>query len=237
MSRNSNATSVAASATPLVHKAAWSIRKPYFSLLRHLRRRNVGKDDDDGPWEWSSVKKVSGSSVSGAAVSDLIRSRLLDEKPFMAARFGNSEIDTIIPYHLRTHGNILKKSGDFVRGEIPYFWWEYNTLNRIARDSGFFPLDKRCLERFCRLMLDDIKELDVLVCWLNKELYLAELMPNVIRIPFNDFFPVNHPAPWTSALKGKWFWLSIPLPKRLSLSIKTIEIDCLRIQKCFRNLN
>jgi len=191
------------SARSFLYQTSWFFQRPLFNVLRHLRRRNVGRDDADGLWDWSSSETKDGPCLFGSAASDLIRTRLLDEKPFMAARFGNTEIDTILPYHLRSKGNFLRKSIEFVRGTLPYFWWEYNTLRRMMRDSGFFPLDKRHLEHFCRLMLNDIREIDVLGSWLNKEKYLADIMCKPIRVPYHDFLPFQHVDPWTAALEGK----------------------------------
>ncbi len=205
MDANKNATpsrnAVSAQTIPL--QASWFFRRPFYQVLRRIRKKFVGTDDGDGPWDWNSPEAKRSACYLGESASDLIRTRLLDQKPFMAARFGNTEIDTILPYYLRSHGNFLKRSAGFLRGELPYFWWEFNTFRRIVYDSGFFPLNVRLVERFCRLMIDDIKEIDVLASWLNKEKYLAAGMRNPSRIPIDDFFPVTHAEPWSAALEGK----------------------------------
>ena len=69
--------------------------------------------------------------------------------------------------------------------------------------SGFFPSNETNATQFCELMLEDMKELDVLGSWLNKEYYFKDYFKQAKQVVLEDLEPFFTPNPWTKALEGK----------------------------------
>lgn len=137
--------------------------------------------------------------------SDIIYELLASDKPCMIARFGATELNTVMNYISITSSNhsFLK----FIKGEQSEWWWNKKLVNQMQQWSGFFPPTEDNIERFCRLVLDDSKLMDI--CGVFKS---VEKSLNIIR---NDYFPnakflklISYDPfvvknPWSRILKGK----------------------------------
>lgn len=135
-------------------------------------------------------------------VSEIIYNILMAPKPCMIARFGSTELSAIVNYL----GIIHPKHSvwRYIKGEQPEWWWSKNIMNQMQQWSGFFPPTEDALTKFCRMMLEDAQEVDVLGSWVKNEHYIYDycslLMKKVWLIFLDPFWSKN---PWTLALSGK----------------------------------
>jgi hypothetical protein len=153
--------------------------------------------------------KVLSTKDSSSKISDLIQ----NGKPFMIAKFGESELEV-----LRNYFAIKRKSE---KNKVALFFdylnygdkYEWTGLNTIVKDSGFFPANKDMLPDFAELYIDGIKNLDVLATtygmqgWYNSkgEDYILKFIGH-----FPDLITTNSLDPylfldysWTRHLAGK----------------------------------
>jgi len=132
--------------------------------------------------------------------SQIIYNKLMDHQPCMIARFGSTELITMVNYLGVKHPNknILK----YIKGESLAWWWNKGIMDQMQSWSGFFPPSQEKIEQFCEMMLDDMKEVDVLGSWLAEENFFdTELEAKKVHLKqLEPFYTKN---PWSRALKGK----------------------------------
>ncbi len=133
--------------------------------------------------------------------SEIIIKYIDAEKPCMIARFGSTELMALVNY---TGVNSAKHSlKSFVKGKQPEWWWNKNIMKQMQEWSGFFPPTPENLQKFGDLMMQDIKELDVLGSWINDEGRFVNELANVKLVHLRLLEPFWAKNPWTSYLKGK----------------------------------
>ena len=160
-------------------------------------------------------------------ISEKISNLLLDEKPCMIARIGAFELDTIINYLCIQEGS--KPIYKYITGECPEWWWNENLLKCMHTNAGFFPPTHTEIEKFCQLMLEDLKSLGILGSWQRKEVYLEKYTPNnLIRVNREYINPFFANKPWTHCLKGKKILVIHPFAH-------SIEAQYKRKDKIFTN--
>lgn len=133
--------------------------------------------------------------------SEMIYNLLISDKPCMIARFGAFELATIVNYLgvQNPHHSILK----FIKGEQSEWWWNETLIKYMNTNAGFFPPTHEAITRFCELMMQDIKELDLLGSWLSNEHYLQTQINGVPKIALLHLEPFWSKLPWTRALTNK----------------------------------
>lgn len=125
---------------------------------------------------------------------------LLSDNPCMIARFGSVELQSVVDYlYPAAWKNILP----FIKGKIPSWGYAPSTIRTMHINAGFFSPTDDMLNRFGQLMMDCMKEVDVLGSWRPEEEIVMSYMPNVIRVPLGDLEPYYFDEPWTTALEGK----------------------------------
>lgn len=118
----------------------------------------------------------------------------------MIARFGSVELQSVVDYLFPAKfSNVMP----FVQGNIPSFGFAPSTKQTMYINAGFFPSTDDMLNRFGDLMVECMKEVDLLGSWRYEEEFVLHLMPNVIRVPLPDLEPYYFDNPWTTALEGK----------------------------------
>ncbi|NJB35389.1 hypothetical protein [Croceivirga sp. JEA036] len=167
--------------------------KKIYKAFRAIHRNLFPDAHKDGRnWKLFSHK---------AYANGLIKNYLEQDQPFMAARFGSTELATLINYiGTKQNNRSIKK---FVTGKSLKWWWDPAILNQIQQWSGFFPPTQDKVEAFCELMLKDIEELDVLGSWLQEERHMESGLKGVQQVVLEDLEPFFTPNPWTHALAGK----------------------------------
>ena len=119
--------------------------------------------------------------------NNLLFQNLSEPKPFAAGRIGSIELDCLYNYlHTKTWTQQLK----------------YKMLN----NTGFFPIDDLSLEKFSKLFLDHLKNMDVLAVWRYEDFLFQEqhLDANAVKIVMlRSLEPYYHQNPWSYILKDK----------------------------------
>ena len=133
--------------------------------------------------------------------SKLIYDMLMDDKPCMIARFGAFESSTLLNYLgvKAQDDNIIQ----YVKGESLQWWWNDRLLRYLHTNAGFYPPTVEKIEQFCELMLEDMKELDVLGSWLEHEKIFENELKHVRKVHLQLLEPFWCVEPWTMALKNK----------------------------------
>lgn len=104
--------------------------------------------------------------------------RIESGEPFMAARFGATEIKALLYVLLPwPFGQLFRKWG----------------LHDMENNSGFFPANRKTLKRFANLMLDGIDRLDVLASWRIEELYFRKRLAHTYKMSLGCMGPICPP--------------------------------------------
>ena len=133
--------------------------------------------------------------------SEMIYNLLVQDKPCMIARFGSTELSALVNYlGVNTPKHSIIK---YIKGEQPEWWWNKSIMNQMQQWSGFFPPTPKNMQRFGNLMLEDIKALDLLGCWVESETWFAKELNHVQKVHLRLLEPFWSNNPWTRYLKGK----------------------------------
>jgi hypothetical protein len=170
-------------------------------------------------WKMFSNKKYA---------NDLIFKALNDDKPCMIARFGSTEMSCLINYLGVKYKNEFKDYKKYVKGETPPWWWEKSIILQMQNWSGFFPPEIDKIEQFCRLMLSDAKEVDILGSWLHQEKFVKNIINQAKQVVLEDLEPFFTENPWTKALNGKKVLVVHPF-------VESIEIQYRKRKLLFEN--
>ena len=133
-------------------------------------------------------------------VSQIIYDKLMSDEPCMIARFGSTELVTLVNYLgvKQSNRSILK----YIQGKSDPWWWNEGIMDQMHRWSGFFPPTQEKIEQFCEQMLEDVQQVDVLGSWLPYERYLEDRCRCIkVRLILMEPFWTN--LSWMRALEGK----------------------------------
>lgn len=147
--------------------------------------------------------------------SDKIYELLSSERPCMIARFGSTELSM-----LNNYMSIMSESHSaikFIRGKECEWWWNEKIMQQMQDWSGFFPVSKAYLSKFCEMMVADTALLDVLGKWIRGESYLKDYLQDVFSCHLMHLEPFWASKPWTRALSGKRIVVVHPFAETISL--------------------
>ena len=155
----------------------------------------------------------------------LIKDLLCAEKPCMIARFGSVELQSVVDYLYPAN---IKNIIPFVQGKIPSWGYAPSTKHSMYINAGFFPSTTKMLDRFGQLMVDCMKDVDLLGSWRPEEEIVMPYLHNVKRIVLPNLEPYYFNEPWTTALEGKRVLVIHPF-------IDTIKKQYKILDKLFEN--
>lgn len=141
------------------------------------------------------------TEFSPQETSDILAAWIKSGKPFMASRFGAVEIGSVANYYsikYQKH-NVWK----YLTNRQCEWWWNEGSRFCMRNNAGFFPTDDANLELFGELMLEDMKNIDVLFSWQEKEVIFREQLQKAKKVGFIWIDPFWCERPWTSTLAGK----------------------------------
>lgn len=139
-------------------------------------------------------------TTSAVDAQRLIKEHLTGDKPCMIARFGSVELQSVVDY---LYPPKIKNIIPFILGKIPSFGYAPSTKRTMHINAGFFPSTEDMLNCFGTLMLDCMKETDILGSWRPEEEIVLPYMLNVTRVPLHHLEPYYFDNPWTAILEGK----------------------------------
>lgn len=162
----------------------------YINLLKGLHRaiirKIVGRD------KYSTNRYNNSPIKSLEEANNILLSAIKSDAPFMAGRFGDGELRSVVCY-------LSKKMG--LRKSYP----EYLKI-AITRNAGLFPNSEETIDRFAELMLESCSYVDVLAVWFNllEDYVYCRFGPEQQTcIHLKSLEPFWFETPWTSALEGK----------------------------------
>jgi len=174
-----------------------------------------------------SYRKIFGTNQSASfhrisdpqTASDLIYQHLMSDKPCMVARFGSTELMTMINY-LGVHNTGKKSILKYIQGKEPDWWWNENCLSQMCQWSGFFPPTIEKVEQFCEMMINDIPLVDILGSWLDNENYFRTELKNATLVEVLLLEPYWAKNPWTKALEGKKVLVVHPFAQSIEMQYR-----------------
>lgn len=138
----------------------------------------------------------------GPAASELVLEELMADKPSMICRLGATELATLTSAttDLRFGTALQLASGSDMVRDIGI---HDGLVRSLCLLSGFFPASVEQCRRFVDLMLDDIREIDILGVWCKQEQRFADPLAGASKVRFRDLEPYMHEQPWSRALAGR----------------------------------
>lgn len=111
--------------------------------------------------------------------------------PFLAARFGDAELRTLI-YTLENDMGLRKGYPEYIK-------------NVMHLNAGFFPTDDENLLRFGRLLWEASKSVDVFGVWFNllEDYVIQKTNCNAELVELIGLEPYRSKKPWSKALENK----------------------------------
>lgn len=131
---------------------------------------------------------------------------LCSNEPCMIGRFGSVEIQGT------------------VNGKLPwpfYYILKKRTYRHLINNAGFFPVDRKNVKRFAKLMIESMKQCDCLASWRIEEFLFKSKLKNSIRVSLDSLMPVNPEInvvyEWGKALEGKKVLVISPFAELIEL--------------------
>jgi hypothetical protein len=142
-----------------------------------------------------------GAQYNSQQANQMIREAIIGPDPAMICRFGSTELNC-----LATYQNLNLHPGDYIaylKQEIDFLSWDKPNLHTMRYVSGFFPINLEMLEKFAHLMIDDMKQVDILGSWCKQERFFEKELENAKIVNLPDLEPYYHKDPWSAELKNK----------------------------------
>lgn len=156
---------------------------------------------------------------NGQESSDLIYNKLISKEACMISRLGNTEFSCVYIYKLN-QSNFIKKYIKYIIGDIDDFVYTDKMKHKIQHNAGFFPATNKNIDEFSKLMLSDIKQIDILGSIIDYENEFKNELENSIKIGFKDLNSYNHIEPWSKALTNKKVLVIHPFVKSIQSQYK-----------------
>ena len=152
----------------------------------------------------NSVTRYAGRRVYDADhINQIIYDKIMAGKPFMAARFGSTELLNMRAYDFPLPGA---------------YSLEFH-FNHLCEWSGFFPHDFSLLGKFVAVMKESAAEIDVLAIWFHafEDYYMNRLMKKEVACTYLlNFEPwSSETVHWSAALAGKKVLLIHPFAETI----------------------
>lgn len=110
------------------------------------------------------------------------------KETIFVGRFGSNEIKAVLypflPFFIKS----------FLRNSVFY---------PFKIGAGFFSVSDTSVGQFSKLMIDDMKLLDVLGSWRVEEFFLSSYLKNAIKVSLMSLEPYFQDEPWSMYLKDK----------------------------------
>ena len=143
--------------------------------------------------------------IGDKEASDLIYYGLTGDKPFLCARLGCTELQTII--------FARKAQNPLMKPFLAPFWG--GVMHSIHNSSGFFNPSKESIYQFADLYESLMDEIDLFASWHPSERFFDKQLANKPRISIQQLGPDIEHDSWTMALKGKRVLVVHPFEKTI----------------------
>lgn len=153
--------------------------------------------------EYRSFWDLSRVEYEGQQANDLVREAILNAKNgLMISKFGTIELNAVCSCKRYNEGFGILDYFDQMRGKGCIY--PEKTIGALCSNAGFFPESVDLEFKFADLVLNDVKEIDILGSYVDQECYLEKELAHCKKIDIYGYCaPFAYKKPWTSALKGK----------------------------------
>lgn len=135
-----------------------------------------------------------------------IKDRIREKKPFMVARFGSTELTSLLKIEACKEFGLIDRLKAWAGNENIGFrkkvFWP-SVFFGLQKNSGFFPCTKKELSRFFVLMEDAIPYVDLLGSWVKGEDRFAKDLIYAEICALGALSQFGSEESWTKALAGK----------------------------------
>lgn len=167
--------------------------------------------------------------------TEIIYEHLISDVPCMISRFGAVEISSLANYL-----GVMSDKHDilgYIHGSKPEWWWNEGIRRCMTDNAGFFPNTDENLAKFGELMLDDMKQIDVLASWQEKERLFVDKFPQADFIHYTSFDCFWVDKPWTKALENKNVLVVHPFSDEIEFQYKTNRDKLFKNKDVLPNFN
>ena len=152
--------------------------------------------------------------------NNLVRNEMLKDKALMICKFGTVELGTIANYLSMREPKRVGDIWKYIKREKKYLWW-WDNGELMNINAGFFPPTGRMLDRFCTLIFEDSKEIDILCSYREAEGMLRKELANAVKINTPGLStPFRYENPWTETLEGKKVLVVHPFEESIQYQYK-----------------
>lgn len=152
------------------------------------------------------------------SVSEKIYKLLSGDSPCMICRFGSTELSTVHNYLGVINPN--PSLWRFIQYKEPCWWWNNGIIETVRDFSGVFPANAEICARFAQLMLEDVKQVDILGSWCKDEAFVLDRMPHAALVHLICLEPYFAKNPWSRALEGKRVVVVHPFSRQIEAQYK-----------------
>ena len=139
-------------------------------------------------------------TIDHEKAGEMMYEALFGKEPVMIARFGGCEMNILTNYLGIKKG--FKGCLDFVRARQDQWWWMAKRVDDMVNNSGFFPREEWAFNQFSELLLEDMKDIDVLASFTRRECYFKDVFESKPKLHLLLMEPWFASQPWTRVLKG-----------------------------------
>lgn len=141
----------------------------------------------------------------------IIFDALMSGKPFLAARFGDAELRTLV-YTLDRRYGLLRSFPAYIK-------------KAMHLNAGFFPATDENLTKFGELLWDTAKKVDVYGVWYNllEDYVIQTQSPSAELVRLEALEPYRSTCPWSKALAGKKVLLVHPFEESIRMQYSRRE--------------
>lgn len=185
-----------------LYESRWKWRDFYFDkiLRQHIFIKYFGFEPKIYLYGGKSLHRIK-------RTNELLTEAIMSDKPFMAARFGNTEIHVMAGV-MKERLGLAGKADGRERDK----WFE-----RLCTGAGFFPADFSLRGKYTDIMLEACGEADLLGMWHRpmEDYLLRNYMENAQITYLRWLEPWYCTHPWTEALEGKKVLVIHPFEKSI----------------------
>jgi hypothetical protein len=142
-------------------------------------------------------------ALTGVQAQEWLSQALNSNKPFMAARFGNTELQAMVHFHKMANLGMVRRLLDPIETWRWSFSWSKLPLLDLENHSGFFPQDETLIRKFCDLMHDSLAEVDLLASWAKGEIWFEDKLAHAELCKIGDLESFRYERPWSRSLEGR----------------------------------
>ncbi len=156
---------------------------------------------DHDPEAWHDTSRC---QFYGEAGNDYIGRMLKQvDKGLCVAKFGTVELTNLMAFISDSHRFVHpQECYYFIRGYQELF--PVDTFASLCHNAGFFPQDLRLGSDWMKLVMEDIKYIDVLGSYQRLERRLQKELAHTVKIDIHSYIaPYLYEHPWTETLAGK----------------------------------